>query len=155
MHASECFFRGWEVWGGWSARTTTFEKRGPENGPKFGVTCGEMVRDGATKTAPLFSNARTLQPFCTAPHAHSQVATSWQWCNMLHKESPAGMLPLRVNMAETSVCMYQSVPLAGVCRTCAAELFQATHQRELASARGPQSGWIFVCHVSVGDESNC
>ena len=63
---------------------------------------------GPQKRPLFFQNVRTSHQFLKASHAHSQVATSWQWCNMLHDNSPAGMRPLRVNMDETSVCMYQS-----------------------------------------------
>ena len=98
-----------KFWQGWLGKAGRFlvPDSGPQNGSRFRTVIGILT---SSQTAVPFlgpeSGTENGSAFCAKTY-QNQAHAVWQWYNCCAARVPAGRAPLRVNLDETSVALFQ------------------------------------------------
>ena len=78
---------------------------GPESGPLYGTRSGATFRPQSVTIcpSPCSSWCHNSPPIVR----HTQAFAAWQWWQYCRGELPVGKAALRINLDETSVCLFQ------------------------------------------------
>jgi hypothetical protein len=83
----------------------------PDSGHQNGTALEVFIRKQMkTYKAGRFwcpESGRKMCPIFRPQNPHNQAQAVWQWYNCCAARVPAGKAPLRINMDETSVCLFQ------------------------------------------------
>jgi hypothetical protein len=83
----------------------------PDSGHRNGTALEVLIRkQRKTDLAGPFRCPESGRKMCAIfrpQNPHNQAQAVWQWYNCCAARVPAGKAPLRINMDETSVCLFQ------------------------------------------------
>lgn len=77
--------------------------------PPLGVGCWFQLRCAVVSVLPCYCAVSFVgsRPF-------DKALASWQWYNYMAAQIPAGRTPLRINLDETAICLYQGARMGNI-----------------------------------------